>query len=78
MTAAARGVVGVRLAEEASIGSALADDAIAFRAACTIAAEAYELLLFSFSALPAHEPMKTVNQHVYPSRSKQRCATKTL
>ena len=40
MTAAAKGVVGVRVAEEDSIGSALAEDAMAFRAACTIAAEA--------------------------------------
>ena len=40
MTAAARGVVGVRLVEEASMGSALAEDAMAFKAACTMAAEA--------------------------------------
>lgn len=53
MTAAARGVVGVRLVEDASIGSALADDAMAFSAACTMAAAAYELLLLAFSALPA-------------------------
>lgn len=53
MTAAARGVVGVRLVEDASIGSALADDAMAFNAACTMAADAYELLLLAFSALPA-------------------------
>ncbi len=53
MTAAARGVVGVRLVEDASMGSALADDAMAFSAACTMAADAYELLLLAFSALPA-------------------------
>lgn len=33
MTAAARGVVGVRVAEEDSMGSALAEEAMAFRAA---------------------------------------------
>jgi len=39
--------------EDASIGSALADAAMAFNAACTMAADAYELLLLAFSALPA-------------------------
>lgn len=53
MTAAARGVVGVRLVEEASMGSALAEDAIAFSAAWTIAADAYELLLLALSAMHA-------------------------
>ena len=33
MTAAAGGVVGVRLVEDASMGSALADEAMAFSAA---------------------------------------------
>ena len=58
MTAAARGVVGVRLVEDASMGSALADDAMAFNAACTMAADAYELLLLAFSALPAQTAAK--------------------
>ena len=58
MTAAARGVVGVRVAEDDSMGSALAEDAIAFSAAWTIAADAYELLLLPLSALPAHESSK--------------------
>jgi len=49
----------VRLVEDASIGSALADDAMAFNAACTMAADAYELLLLPFSALPA----QTVARH---------------
>ena len=55
MTAAAKGVVGVRLAEEDSMGSALADDAMAFKAACTMAADAYELLLLPLSPIPAHQ-----------------------
>jgi len=49
----------VRLVEDASIGSALADDAMAFNAACTMAADANELLLLPFSALPA----QTVARH---------------
>lgn len=53
ITAAAKGVVGVRVAEEDSMGSALAEEAMAFRAACTMAAGAYELLLLPFSPLPA-------------------------
>ena len=35
------------------MGSALAEDAMAFRAACTMAADAYELLLLPLSPLPA-------------------------
>ena len=57
MTAAARGVVGVSVAEEDSIGSALAEDAMAFSAACTMAADAYELLLLPLSAFPAPTPI---------------------
>lgn len=54
MTAAAKGVVGVREAEEDSMGSALAEEAMAFRAACTMAADAYELLLLPLSPFPTH------------------------
>ena len=60
MTAAARGVVGVRVAEDDSMGSALADDAMAFKAACTMAADAYELLLLPLSPLPEHQSTHSV------------------
>ena len=60
MTAAAKGVVGVRVAEEDSMGSALAEEAIAFRAACTMAAGAYELQLLPLSPLPAHDSLHSM------------------
>ncbi len=68
MTAAARGVVGVRLVDDASMGSALADDAMAFNAACTMAADANELLLLAFSALPA----QTVARHHSQTRAQSK------
>ena len=77
MTAAAKGEVGVRVAEEDSMGSALADDAMAFKAACTIAADAYEPPVLPLSPLPAqqssHNCMSTpvVHTHVFTVRCPQ-------
>ena len=50
----------MRVAEDDSMGSALADDAMAFKAACTMAADAYELLLLPLSPLPEHQSTHSV------------------